>query len=96
MYNLTNITLAKTPWDQLKAVNDLSGYMYVGLIILVLYFILFVVFRHHGSRVALLGISFMMSIIGIMSYFLKLISWWIAVIPLLIFIISILIYKLSE
>lgn len=94
-YNISNITSATTPWAQFNAVNELSGGLFVGLMILSLYIVLFVVFRHHGTRASMLGISFIMAIVAIGAFVLGLIGWSIAVIPIVALVFSLIVYKLT-
>ena len=69
VYNLTNLTDANNLFEYLEAVNSLTSGLYAVSILLVLFLLMFMVFKHHETKNVFVGASFMMSIMAVLFYF---------------------------
>lgn len=89
--NATNL------FDITSSINDASGKIFITSLLLVIYIILFILFKNQGARVAMTGVSFIITIIASMAWFLKLISGYIVIIPIALLVLSIIgLYLLDD
>lgn len=96
-YNLTNLTNSTDLYQHAIAMNDLSGQLLMISLYFVIYILLFIIFREQGMRVALTGVSFIVSIIGTIMWFLRFIPGWVLIIPIVVTVLSIVgLYAFNE
>ena len=97
-YNLTGVDEATNYYEIIKAVNGLTEVngLYVGVIMISLWFVLLVAFQPYGFLRALFASSLVISIASIFFLFLGLIGWTIAIFPMLVCLISILLLLFTE
>ena len=96
MYNMTNVTSANTFYGILSAGNQLSEGMFWGTVMLVIFILIFMVFKNFDTKTVLVLDSFVMTIIGIISLTLGLIGAGVLVIFVILLFASILIYLFVE
>jgi len=93
VYNTTNLTSANTIVEIYAAVNQISNYVFTGMILLSLFLIIFMVFSNYPKRYVLLADSFVISIVSVLLFFLGMIGWPILIPPILVFFGSVLMLK---
>lgn len=97
MYNLTNITEAKTVLDLYAATDQLSGHLLTMILLVALEIILIVSMSgRHGFRTSLVVGNFIMMIISIMAWLLGFLLWYWAGIFILLFFLGLVMYAITE
>jgi len=85
MYNLTNVTAANTPIEIVGALNDLSGGLYVSLMMIVLFLIFLVVFKKNSMKKVLIADSFFMVLIGSFAFTMGWVGEGFIIVPVVLF-----------
>ena len=83
-YNTTGVDEANTMLDFMTEINNLCDGMYVGLILLAVFFIIFIVFKNYDTKAVLAADGFICSIIAILMWSLGWIGWGIVIIPIVV------------
>lgn len=91
LYNLTNVSEANNLADIIIQTNNLSNGLLAGIIILGLFLILFIVYKHHGTKEAMLISSFITTAVSIPLWLLGLVGMNIMFYPIIILVIAIII-----
>lgn len=94
LINTTNITgnMAQT----ITGINDASGQILFASILFTIYLVLFMATKGHGTKVALLGVSFILAVLSTMAWFIGWISGWVTIIFIVLLIISIVMIRLFD
>lgn len=90
MYNLTNFTEANNPYTMFVAINNISGGLFGGLFLLVIFIMCFVMFKNYDTKSVFIVSSFITSLLGFLFLTLGFISWIIFIFPILLLMASIL------
>lgn len=94
LYNTSNLT--GNPVEMVTGLSQLSEGLFVAALLFVIYIVLFTVAKNQGTKVALLGVSFIVTILASGSWFLGWISGFIVMIPVVAMIFSIFMIRLYD
>lgn len=94
LINTTNIT--GNIVELTTGLNQASGGVLIASILFLIYFVLFMVFRQHGTKVALTGVSFIMIILSTYAWFMEWIAWYIIGIPITAFVLSLILLRVMD
>ncbi len=94
VYNLTNMTDATNILDMTKAMNDLTGQMFIMIILLTFYLILFIIFKNYDTKVVLLVNSFIVTVISSLLLAAGLVSMTPVGVCLALLVLSLILYLL--
>jgi len=78
------------------AINDASGGVFMTLLLFVVYILLFIAWENRGVKVAMLAVSFVMSILATLAWFIGWISPFIVIIIVVMFIFSVIFIRLID
>lgn len=87
LYNTSNLT--GNYIEMTTGLNQLSAGLLISMILFVLYIVLFVAVKNQGTRTALLGVSFIITFLASVAWYLEWISGYIVMIPVVALIFSI-------
>ena len=96
MYNLTGIYDANNTIQQIQAVNTLEGGYLFSLLFFVLYIILILIFKKDNMKPVILAVSFIMTIIGTILFFMQLIPQYILFIPIALTLVMLLVIMFTD
>ena len=95
-YNTTNLTNAHTIVEQITELNALSGGVFIASVLFAIWIVLFISSKNQGVRVSLLGVSFIMSIISTLAWYLGWVAGYIVMIPIVATMFGIFMIKLYD
>lgn len=90
MDNTTNIVQIAT------GVNDASNGWLFGLILFMLWLLIFMVFKNYDQKGVWVGSSFIVSLAGGALFGAGLLEWWVLILPVVVLMISIIIKLWSD
>ncbi len=92
-YNLSSLENGTTITTILSSINFNSGYWFGGLLLLVLFIMIFAMFKNYDTLAAFTVDSFIVTLIGLLLNGIGLISMSILIYPFILFIISLIAYQ---
>lgn len=95
-YNLTNITEANSYIEIVEGVNDLTGGLYINVVLLIIFFAVFIIFKNFNTKAVFVADSFLVSVVAALAFFAGLCSWHILVLPVLMLFSSIILLMFSQ
>jgi len=90
MYNETFISQSRNIFELFGAINETSGDVFVGVLMLLTFIIIFVMFSNYPKKIVILVDSLIMTFLGILLFISGLIGWAILFAPIAVLFISIL------
>lgn len=82
-YNLTNVTKANNLYYVFKNVNDISGGLIFGLILISLFFVLMMALHSFPFVKVFVVDSFVCSVVAFIMFSLGFIPWWFLILPII-------------
>lgn len=89
MYNLSFINTSNNYFEMFIGVNDVSGGLVAGMLLLNLFLLIFIVFKNYDTRSVLLVDSFLVTIISVFMWAGGMIGFKIVILPIVALVASI-------
>lgn len=93
-YNTSNLT--GNYIELITEVNRLSGGLLIAMLLFTIYIVLLIASKNQGFRVAMLGISFIMSIIFSIAWFMGWVAGYLVMFPIVALFVSIVVINLHD